>query len=180
MRVQQDTNGILRTCIFKGRRLTRPQKGQGPLECSRASERVGSEVLSRHGALFINNFATLTSPLSNLTKDVPWQWGTEQNESFRAVTESLQDSATTAHFDTNKGIEVVVDASPVGLAALLVQEERVVIYASRTLADVEMRYRQTDWEALAIVWACEHFNRYLISTPEFTVITDHKPLETIW
>ena len=56
----------------------------------------------------------------------------------------------------------------------------MVIYVSRTLADVETRYSQTDREALAIVWACEHFNRYLIGAPEFTVITDHKPLETIW
>ena len=63
-----------------------------------------------------------------------------------------------------KAIEIVVDASPVGLAALLVQEKRVVVYGSRALSDVETRYSQTEREALAVV----------------TVISDHKPLETIW
>lgn len=35
-------------------------------------------------------------------------------------------------------------------------------------------------EALAIVWACEHFDRYLRGTLHFQVFTDHKPLTTIW
>ena len=33
---------------------------------------------------------------------------------------------------------------------------------------------------MAVVWACEHLNAYLYGSPEFTVITDHKPLEKIW
>ena len=57
---------------------------------------------------------------------------------------SLEESATTAYFDMHKDIEIVVDASPVGLAALLVQEGRVVTYASRALANVETRYSQTE------------------------------------
>ena len=74
----------------------------------------------------------------------------------------------------------MVDASPVGLAALLVQEKRVVVYGSRALSDVETRYSQTEREALAVVWACEHFDIFINGAPQFTVISDHKPLETIW
>ncbi len=93
---------------------------------------------------------------------------------------SLEESATNAYFDMQKDIEIVVDASPVGLAALLVQEERVVIYASRALTNVEMRYSQTEREALAVVWAsCEHFNIFIQGAPRFTVVSDHKPLEAI-
>ena len=79
-----------------------------------------------------------------------------------------------------KAIEIVVDASPVGLAALLIQEKRVVVYGSRALSDVETRYSQTEREALAVVWACEHFDKFINGAPQFTVISDHKPLETIW
>ena len=94
--------------------------------------------------------------------------------------ESLSESATNAYFDTTQPVELVVDASPVGLAALLVQRGRVVTYASRALSNVETRYSQTEREALAVVWACEHFDRFLNGAPQFTVFTDHKPLETIW
>lgn len=56
----------------------------------------------------------------------------------------------------------------------------MVCYASRALSPVESRYSQTEREALAVTWACEHFDLYLRGLKHFTVITDHKPLETIW
>lgn len=49
-----------------------------------------------------------------------------------------------------------------GLGAVLVQtkngESRVICYASRIRSDVERRYAQTEKEALALVWASEHFH----------------------
>ena len=67
-----------------------------------------------------------------------------------------------SYFDRQKKTEVIVDASPVGLGAILVQgneseQKRVVAYASTTLTVVEQRYSQTEHEALAIVWSCDIF-----------------------
>ena len=60
----------------------------------------------------------------------------------------------------------MVDASPVGLGVVLIQlqgvEWRVIAYASRGLTDVERRYSQVEREALALVWACKHFNMYIL------------------
>ena len=137
--------------------------------------------MAQFSARFIKNFATLTEPLRDLTKQTSeWRWGEKEASAFQRVKDSLEESATTAYFDMHKDIEIVVDASPVLLAALLVQEGRVVIYASRALTNVETRYSQTEREALAVVWACEHFNRFVKGAPRFTVISDHKPLEFIW
>ena len=137
--------------------------------------------MAQYSARFIENFATITEPLRYLTKQTSeWRWGAKEAASFQKVKASLEESATNAYFDMKKDIEIVVDASPVGLAALLVQEERVVTYASRALTGVEARYSQTEREALAVVWACEHFNRFIKGAPRFTVISDHKPLESIW
>lgn len=47
------------------------------------------------------------------------------------------------------------------------------------LNDVETRYSQTEREALAVVWGCEHFHLYLFGN-KFKIISDHKPLESIF
>ena len=90
-----------------------------------------------------------------------------------------------AYFDEDKQTSVVVDASPVGLSAILSQntpghdDHKVISYASRALTDPEKRYSQTEKEALAIVWSVEHFHLFLYGG-QFNLITDHKPLEVIY
>ena len=83
------------------------------------------------------------------------------------------------YFNPSLHTQVIVDASPVGLGAILVQEGKIISYANRALSGVEKRYSQTEKEALAIVWGCEHFHLYLFGS-DFTLITDHKPLEIIF
>ena len=70
-----------------------------------------------------------------------------------------------AHNNQAAKTELKVDASQVGLGAILLQRSgdnvRPVAYSSRTLTDVERRYSQTEKEALAVVWACERLHIYL-------------------
>ena len=56
---------------------------------------------------------------------------------------------------------------------------RVVAYASHALKAVERRYSQMEQKALAIVWAVEHYHLFSFGA-NFTLITDHKPLEVIY
>ncbi|XP_063534905.1 uncharacterized protein K02A2.6-like [Cydia strobilella] len=69
------------------------------------------------------------------------------------------------------------------LGALLIQigqnGPRVIAFGNKSLTDCEKRYCQTEKEALALVWAVEHFKTYLFGK-EFEIISDHKPLETIF
>lgn len=90
------------------------------------------------------------------------------------------DKTTVVYFDPNIPTEVIVDASPVGLGAVLTQCDIVIFYSRRALTTVESRYSQTERGALAVVWVCEHLSPYIYWSPEFTLITDHKPLEKIW
>ena len=55
----------------------------------------------------------------------------------------------------------------------------MITYASKALSPVEQRYSQTEREALAVVWACEHSYVYIFGAP-VTVVTDHKPLLGIY
>ncbi len=56
-----------------------------------------------------------------------------------------------SYFDPSKDTELVVDASPVGLGAILFQMQNrqkcIIAYASHALTDVENRYSQTEREA---------------------------------
>ena len=52
-------------------------------------------------------------------------------------------------------------------------------YASRTLSDVEKRYSQIEREGLAVMFGCLRFEMY-VAGREFSVITDHKPLVSLF
>ena len=138
---------------------------------------------------FIRDFATIAAPLRDLTKkSTNWTWNSEHQIAFDKLKESLTSKSVVAYFDPQKETEIIVDASPVGLGAILMQktvlshgeeQSKVCAYASRTLSDVERRYSQTEKEALAIVWACEKFHLYIYGE-KFNIVTDHKALEMIF
>ena len=140
--------------------------------------------LVQYTARFIPDLATISEPLRRLTKKgVTFKWGPEQESSFQKLKSMLTNAETLAYFDQSAPTQVISDASPVGLGAVLVQQQhgqqRIVAYASRSLTDVETRYSQTEKEALGLVWACEKFHMYLYGN-QFELLTDHKPLEFIY
>ena len=133
---------------------------------------------------FIPDFSTLSDPLRQLTrKDVPRSWTEQHQEAFDKLKSALTSDCVMAHYDYTKPTQLRVDASPVGLGAILMQHDgtalRPVAFASRAQTDVERRYSQTEREALMVVWGCERFHIYLYGK-EFTLYTDHKPLEVIY
>ena len=75
-----------------------------------------------------------------------------------------------AYFDPHKETELLTDASPTGLSAILMQhipgkdDKPVIVYASRALTEEEQRYSQTEREALAIVWVIERLHLHLFGS----------------
>ena len=75
-------------------------------------------------------------------------------------------------------------ASKVGLGAVLHQLDadgatRPVAFASRRLTDKEERHAGHEKEALAFVWAVQHFKLYLRTNVPFQIETDHCPLQCL-
>ena len=138
------------------------------------------------GSRFVPNYATLTHELRQLTqKHIPWKWEQKHEEAIMKLKEALSKSVILNYYSMQRKTEVYVDASPVGLSAILMQyddandERDIIQFASRALTPTEAKYSQTEREALSVVFACEHFNMYVYGT-SFTVITDHKPLTSIF
>ena len=141
--------------------------------------------MATYCAKFIPNFSDTSELLRELTKkDAKFQWSERHEQSFNKIKELLASAKVMAYFDPNKETELVTDASPSGLSAILMQntpgeDRRVVAYSSRALTDVERRYSQTEREALAIVWAVERLHLYLYGS-HFKLITDCKPVQLIF
>ena len=116
-------------------------------------------------------------------KDQQFVWGGAQQKSFHILKDLLIRAETLAYFRNECRTQIVADAGPTGIGAVLTQLQdgmwRVVSYASRNLTDVERRYSQTEKEGLALVWACERFQLYVFGR-EFELETGHKPLQYIY
>lgn len=139
---------------------------------------------------WIPNLASQTEPLRQLvrlklsrTSDLQKYWDRNQDKAFEMLKASLSNINTLGYYNPKDKTQVIADASPVGLGAVLVQIDRngprVIAYGNKSLTDCEKRYCQTEKEALALLWAVEHFKIYLFGK-EFELISDHKPLETIF
>ena len=70
------------------------------------------------------------------------------------------------------------DASEYGLGTALLQNNRPITFASKTLTDMETRYANIEHECLSVVFGLEKFHTYTYGR-HITVFNDHKPLEMI-
>jgi ribonuclease HI len=81
--------------------------------------------------------------------------------------------------DTQKDFTVYCNASRQGLGCVLMQDGRVVAYASRQLKTHEQNYLTHDLELAAVVHALKIWRHYLIGN-KCEIYTDHKSLKYIF
>ena len=103
---------------------------------------------------FMKDVNTVAEPLWRLTKkDVPWEWGETEQTAFEAVKELIS-TRYMSFYRKDWDTELITDASPVGLGAVLCQinplnreERNIICFMSRLLTDVEPRYSQCKKES---------------------------------
>ena len=83
------------------------------------------------------------------------------------------------YFNTSAETTLQMDVSKKGLGACLIQNGKVVCYASRALTKTEQNYQNLEQEALGTIWGMEKFH-YFLYGKEFTLETDQKPLVSIY
>ena len=133
---------------------------------------------------FIPNLAAVLHPLNQLLGKVKWEWSKACTAAFLKVKKLLCEAPILTHYDTEKPLRLACDASPYGLGAVISHvmpngEEKPVGYASRSLTKAEQNYSQIDREALGIIFGVKKFFQYLYGR-EFTLVTDNKPLTSIF
>ncbi|GFW19088.1 hypothetical protein TNCV_254181 [Trichonephila clavipes] len=72
-------------------------------------------------------------------------------KAFDVVKEAITKAPVLKFLDFKKPFELFTDASSIGIGAVLNQEQRPVVFASRTLSAAERNYMVTERECLAVV-----------------------------
>ena len=81
--------------------------------------------------------------------------------------------------DGSDGFVVYCDASRVGLGCVLMQQGKVIAYASRQLKPHEKNYTSHDLKLAAVVFALKIWRHYLYGV-HVDVFTDHKSLQYVF
>jgi hypothetical protein len=102
---------------------------------------------------FVNKLSDITASLRKLLEDkVQFVWNYEQQECFTQLKNVICDSPVLKYYDVAKPVTLSVDASSEGLAAVILQEQSPVAYASRALTKCQKMYAQIEKELLAIMF----------------------------
>jgi hypothetical protein len=129
---------------------------------------------------FIPDFSRFAKPITELLKkEAKFVWGQKCEDAFHALRQHLTTSPVLAQPDSSKPFDVYCDASGTGVGCLLMQDNRVIAYASRALKPHEQNYPTHDLELAAVVHALKMWRHYLMGT-HCNIFTDHKSLKYIF
>lgn len=161
-----------------------PEKLQAIRDCKIPSNVTEVRALCgfvNYYSQYIPECSKILAPLYRLTKkNVQFRFDKSCYAALKQLQVILTNKMWLAHFDPDLPIKLTVDASPIGLGAVLSNvdqsgQELPVRFASRTLSKAESNYSQIEKESLAIIFGITKFHEYLFGN-FFTIESDHKPL----
>jgi hypothetical protein len=129
---------------------------------------------------FIEGFFKLVKPLTSLLeKGKEFKWDEACQKCFEELKKRLTTAPILVMPDIHKGFDVYCDAPHLGLGCVLMQEGKVIAYASRQLRKHEKNYPTHDLELAAVVHALKIWRHYMIGN-KCKIFTDHKSLKYIF
>jgi hypothetical protein len=129
---------------------------------------------------FIENFSKIAKPLTSLLeKGVDFSWTYEHQKAFEELKKRLTTAPVLTLPDQSKRFTVYCDASRDGLGCVLMQDGRVIAYASRQLRRHELNYPTHDLELAAVVHALKIWRHYFLGQ-RCDIYTDHKSFKYIF
>jgi hypothetical protein len=114
-----------------------------------------------------------------LKKEIKFHWNDKCEEAFDILRKLLTTAPVLAQPDSTKPFDVYCDASGTGLGCVLMQNNRVIAYASRALRNHEQNYPTHDLELAAVIHAHKIWRHHLMGA-KCNIYTDHKSLKYIF
>ncbi|GJU82014.1 reverse transcriptase domain-containing protein [Tanacetum coccineum] len=133
---------------------------------------------------FIKDFSKISRPMTHLLKkNTPFIFSDECIQAFETLKKKLTKAPILIAPDWDLPFELMCDASDFAIGAVLGQRHekhfRPIHYASKTMTEEESYYTTTEKEMLAMVYAFEKFQSYLILNKSI-VYTDHSALKYLF
>ncbi|WKA07227.1 hypothetical protein VitviT2T_025077 [Vitis vinifera] len=129
---------------------------------------------------FVEDFSRIAALMTWLTrKGVKFDWNEECENAFQELKRKLTTAPVLTAPISGELFTIYCDASTVGLGCVLMQQGKVVAYASRQLKQHERNYPTHDLELAAMVFALKTWRHYLYGE-KFEVYSDHKSLKYIF
>jgi hypothetical protein len=129
---------------------------------------------------FIEGFSKIVKPLTSLLeKGKEFKWDEARQKCFNELKEKLTTTPVLIMPDIHKGFDVYCDASHLGLGCVLMQEGKVIAYASRQLRKHEKNYPTHDMELAVVVHVLMIWRHYMIGN-KCKIFMDHKNLKYIF
>ena len=132
---------------------------------------------------FCKNFSGIAEPLTNLLKkSTKFKWNDKCQDAFDRLKAILKSAPVLLAPDFDKCFKLAVDASDVGIGAVLLQEDNngidhPVCYFSKKFNKHQKNYSTIEKECLALILAIQQFEVYLTSSiSPIVVFSDHNPL----
>ena len=126
---------------------------------------------------FVKGFSMTVAPMTRLLqKNVKYEWSEKCQRCFDKLKAFLTEAPVLTQPTCGREYVIFSDASLNGLGCVLMQEGKVVAYASRQLKPHEKNYPTHDLELAAIVFALKILKHYLYGEKCF-IYTDHKSLK---
>jgi hypothetical protein len=95
---------------------------------------------------FIPDFSRIAKPMTeSLKKGAKFVWGQKCEDAFHTLRQHLTTAPVLAQPDSSKPFDVYYDASGTGLGCVLMQDNRVIAYASRALRPHEQIIPLMTW-----------------------------------
>ncbi|XP_077228493.1 uncharacterized protein LOC143861449 [Tasmannia lanceolata] len=129
---------------------------------------------------FVEDFSRIAAPLTRLTrKGIRFVWSEECEKSFLDLKHRLVSAPILTQLVNGVGFIIYSDASKKGLGCVLMQNGKVIAYASRQLRPYEENYSIDDLELAAVIFALKIWRNYLYGE-SCEIFTDHKSLKYIF
>jgi hypothetical protein len=102
-------------------------------------------------ASYYRHFSRIAKPMTEqLKKGVKFSWDQKCEDAFHTLRAHLTTAPVLAQPDVSKPFDIYCDASGIGLGCVLMQDNRVIAYASRALRTHEQNYPTHDLELAAV------------------------------
>ena len=127
---------------------------------------------------YLNRFSPhlleLSEPLRQICRqNIEFELTKSVHVAFSRTKEEITNNVTLPYFNPRSATTLQTDASKKGLGAVILQDSKQVMFASRALTGSERNYQNLERECLVTIWGMEKFH-YFLYGKEFTLKTNQK------